>query len=610
MYHSRQSEENSFNVCAKTGKPIKQKTRKRWALWLLPFTGLAALIWFLLRVIPKPSRATYPCQQVAFPLASGFIVWLTGTLVSITAFRKAQNYLTKTRYVLATIFIFISFVSIWLLMSNTEEQLVLAQQPLVIEDPIGVAKGVKPGRVVWIHEPNATDWTYTNRYQSEHWYEHDHTNQEVVDRMMSAAIRSLAGEQTDVAAWDAIFRHFNQLRGKGDIGYTPGEKIGIKINHTLSHNANSSTMDKRNNLMNYIGNSPQLTIALLRQLIDVVGVAPSDISIGDPGRIMPNYWYDMVEPNCPGVVYIARVGGKGRTQSRWSRTEFNWSDPDSKHWTGVTKVDNIPMCFAQADYFINLPILKSHGSGGITVCAKNHYGSLIRNPNASDQPNSSSWYDMHTSLPSNIPGMGNYRCLVDLMGHEQLGGKTLLCLVDALYTGINWDSRPAKWRMEPFNNDWPSSIFLSMDQVAIDSVCFDFLYTEWTDYPHMSGAHDYLHEAALANNPPSGTIYDPENYGMPLESLGVHEHWNNPIDKQYSRNLDTAEGIELIQSVANVIPGDFKFDGDVDFDDLFILTANWLESNQPGCIGDLDGDCDVDLDDFAILAKNWGRDYP
>ncbi len=28
--------------------------------------------------------------------------------------------------------------------------------------------------------------------------------------------------------------------------------------------------------------------------------------------------------------------------------------------------------------------------------------------------------------------------------------------------------------------------------------------------------------------------------------LGVHEHWNNPMDKQYSRNLETGEGIELI----------------------------------------------------------------
>jgi parallel beta-helix repeat protein len=55
-----------------------------------------------------------------------------------------------------------------------------------------------------------------------------------------------------------------------------------------------------------------------------------------------------------------------------------------------------------------------------------------------------------------------------------------------------------------------------------------------------------LHEAALADNPPSGTVYDPENDGTRLASLGVHEHWNNPVDKKYSRNLGTGEGIELV----------------------------------------------------------------
>jgi len=31
-----------------------------------------------------------------------------------------------------------------------------------------------------------------------------------------------------------------------------------------------------------------------------------------------------------------------------------------------------------------------------------------------------------------------------------------------------------------------------------------------------------------------------------LQRLGVHEHWNNNIDKKYSRNLGKGKGIELI----------------------------------------------------------------
>jgi hypothetical protein len=32
-----------------------------------------------------------------------------------------------------------------------------------------------------------------------------------------------------------------------------------------------------------------------------------------------------------------------------------------------------------------------------------------------------------------------------------------------------------------------------------------------------------------------------------LASLGVYEHWNNPTDKQYSVNLGTGKGIELVK---------------------------------------------------------------
>lgn len=56
-------------------------------------------------------------------------------------------------------------------------------------------------------------------------------------------------------------------------------------------------------------------------------------------------------------------------------------------------------------------------------------------------------------------------------------------------------------------------------------------------------------EAALADNPPSGTFYDPDHRGNVARpaSLGVYEHWNNPTDKQYSRNMGMSKGIELIK---------------------------------------------------------------
>ena len=65
---------------------------------ILPIMGLLSLIWFLIRVIPKPSRASYPCMQAAFPFASAFIAWLISLTGSILLFKKARVLFKVTRY--------------------------------------------------------------------------------------------------------------------------------------------------------------------------------------------------------------------------------------------------------------------------------------------------------------------------------------------------------------------------------------------------------------------------------------------------------------------------------------------------------------------------------
>ncbi|MEJ2355892.1 MAG: DUF362 domain-containing protein [candidate division WOR-3 bacterium] len=213
--------------------------------------------------------------------------------------------------------------------------------------------------------------------------------------------------------------------------------------------------------------------------------------------------------------------------------------------------------FEEADYIINIPSLKGHLHAGMTLFAKNHFGSNTRG----------GAYHLHPGLiapygPLTRPGYGRYRVLVDLLSHEMIGGKELFYLADALWSTSYELNNPNKWHMQPFNGDWCSSIFLSQDPIAIASVGFDFLREEFqvnkapTDtsaerftYVQMNGTDDYLHQAAdSANWTDSIPYYDPEGDGTPIPwSLGVHEHWNNPIDKQYSRNLGYNEGIELIK---------------------------------------------------------------
>ena len=70
-----------FKVCPKTGKI--RGLNKDFILYklLFPIFGLISLIWVLIRVIPKPSRAIYPCQEVAIPAASAFLSYIAAIVL-------------------------------------------------------------------------------------------------------------------------------------------------------------------------------------------------------------------------------------------------------------------------------------------------------------------------------------------------------------------------------------------------------------------------------------------------------------------------------------------------------------------------------------------------
>ncbi len=143
--------------------------------------------------------------------------------------------------------------------------------------------------------------------------------------------------------------------------------------------------------------------------------------------------------------------------------------------------------------------------------------------------------------------MATYNALVDLMGQPHLGGKTILCLLDGLYAAPHQSVLPEKWQSAPFGGDWTASVLASQDPVAIESVAVDFFGAEESMTCMVGAVDNYLHEAALASSPPSRTRYAPAGDGKLLTSLGVHEHWNDASRRQYTRNLGTGQGIELIQ---------------------------------------------------------------
>jgi hypothetical protein len=60
--------------------------------------GFLSFAWFLVRVLPKPSRAAYPCQRAAAPLASSFVMWLVAAVASVRGWRLAKLALQRSRF--------------------------------------------------------------------------------------------------------------------------------------------------------------------------------------------------------------------------------------------------------------------------------------------------------------------------------------------------------------------------------------------------------------------------------------------------------------------------------------------------------------------------------
>ncbi len=428
-------------------------------------------------------------------------------------------------------------------------------------EPYGKGIGVKPGRVVWSHNPDSVDWNGEG-----YWWNTDNFNETVILKMVNNSIATLADSGNTKYGWNKLFEDFNK-RNNDTGGYMKGEKVAIKANM----NGSGTFGDETDTYMSYT--NPVLLKALLLSLVTEGDVNPNDITVYDVSRVFPDY---MIEMCSQSVLEGVNFEYRDVLGTNDCKADTNVPVVWSKNFS--SEKNYLPTCVTEAKYMINLANLKGH-SYGITLCGKNHFGTLmnssrLRPPEAAD---------LHQFLAGGK--MSEYTALVDLMGNYQLGGKTMLYILDGIICppseGASVRESNSKWQQAPFNNDYTSSIFVSQDPVAIDSVGADFLINEPTITNNNSSLRNNANvdEAGLVSDSPSGTVYINGN-GKKIINLGVHEHWNNPVDKQYSRNLGKNEGIELVMAEdnsENIPPKDdnpqktIKY-GDVDTDG--IITAS------------------------------------
>ena len=92
-------------------------------------------------------------------------------------------------------------------------------------EPYGTGVGAMPGRVVWAHDPDCVEWDGNGW-----WWEVEHFDETVIQRMVNESIAALGGKDTAAESWQALFIAHNISHSRGENGYQAGEKIAMKAN--------------------------------------------------------------------------------------------------------------------------------------------------------------------------------------------------------------------------------------------------------------------------------------------------------------------------------------------------------------------------------------------
>jgi uncharacterized protein (DUF362 family) len=253
--------------------------------------------------------------------------------------------------------------------------------------------------------------------------------------------------------------------------YNPGDKWAIKIN-----------CNNRADQSNEIDATAPVIIAVLRVLIDYLGVEPSDIYVYDASRPIS---YLRIRYRIPyGINYVE------------SGDPLAKADPDSAISFRHISTQYLPYVVSRAQHLINIPLFKDHSLVLATMALKNHFGTTRPGP-----------VFLHNPIDYNLS---------DLNANSQIRHKTRLIVADALF-GV-WNGgpggKPMQWHTFP-GGPTPNSIFVGFDPVAHESVMVDYLIAEQEYHNIHLLSHFYLHDA------------------MRHHKLGVHEHRDSSGNYSY-----------------------------------------------------------------------------
>jgi len=295
----------------------------------------------------------------------------------------------------------------------------------------------------------------------------DSIREDKLDEMLSGGIREFTKQEDLKRAWFDILTN-----------YKKGDKIAIKPNFNFLNHGYKFTIT-----------SPQLINSVVKQLIEAVGVNPQEIFLYDLCKKIPG---DMVRNRISYPInYIERTDSKTIVDKMKHRLYYGLASADLDAEINMREdvVDEngnpvkcyIPKVVTQAQHLINMPLLTNHIFIANSGSLKNHFGTVR--------------FSNFNAYPDVLHGKGLNKSIVDINQHPHIRNKTRIIIGDGLYGVFDRGDGDGKRVWKTFNHDFPKSIFISKDPVALDSVMASIVIQEREVHQLNILSTEYLNDA-------------------------------------------------------------------------------------------------------------------
>jgi uncharacterized protein (DUF362 family) len=312
--------------------------------------GIASLVWFILRVVPKPSRAMYPCQRAAFPIAATFVSWLVG----LGLFSILKKKLAKTPYKI------IALPALLLLMGIL----------LLVHPQVDAIANKRDAQEAFNSLPAVSRISFEND-----------TEKTILPRAFVSIIKSDKEDAVDITeeeifdmVSDAISEEGNLLNRISD-----GMNIVIKPNIVCIRDFSNAPVNVPAEV-----NGMTTDWRVIKALVQLIRTKNESGKVyvmegSGVGRTRSNFTHmKYTHENIPGVTeFIAFEDRSGEWEEWDSDSMVKVQLPEDKMLYPTTaQPDNsenyyLNKIYANCDFLISVPVLKNHEMTSVTGAVKN-----------------------------------------------------------------------------------------------------------------------------------------------------------------------------------------------------------------------------------------------